>query len=209
MDYKSAKKLCDENMQQVEKAELKHFKNEQKEVTYLKNKLDEYVESSEFNSFVDRKIDENIESGILQNMELNEKGPLVILEDEVLSDVTAKIGNYIRDIAKNSIIKKIPITDRAIKLIEKKLSKRGFCRLESNSTTYWTASSYKLLRVASYSSTTMMVLGMIAIFSSVLSNRGFELILSGVLIAVFGFVIDEIVDPFYLKLDDRVEKLKK
>ncbi|MTE03637.1 MULTISPECIES: hypothetical protein [Lactobacillus] len=209
MDYKSAKKLCDENMQQVEKAELKHFENEQKQVVYLKNKIEEYIETSEFNSFVDRKIDENIESGILQNMELNEKGPLVILENEVLGDVTAKIGNYIRDIAKNSIIKTIPITDRAIKLIEKKLSKRGFCRLESNSTTYWTASSYKLLRVASYSSITMIVLGMLAMLSCDLTNSELELFLSCLLITFFGFVIAAIVDPFYSKLDDRAEKQKK
>lgn len=209
MDYKSAKKLCDENMQQVEKSKLKRFENEQKQVVYLKNKMEEYVETSNFNSFVDKMIDENIWSGILQNMELNEKGPLVILENEVLSDVTAKIGSYIRDIATDSSIKTIPITDRAIKLIEKKLSKRGFYRLESNSTTYWTASSYKLLRAASYSSTTMIVLGMIVFLSTALTNGRPELALSGILITFFGFVITAIEHPFYSKLDDRVEKLKK
>ncbi len=209
MDYKSAKKLCDENMQQIEKAKLKRFEDEQEQVIYLKSKMDEYVESPEFNSFVDRKIDENIGNGTLQNMELNEKGPLVILENEVLSDVIAKIGSYIRDIATDSSIKTIPITDRAIKLIEKKLSKRGFYRLESNSTTYWTASSYKLLRAASYSSTTMIVLGMIVFLSTALTNRRPELALSGMLITFFGFVITAIVHPFYSKLDDRVEKIKK
>ncbi len=209
MDYKSAKKLYDENMQQVEKAKLKRFEDEQEQVIYLKSKMDEYVESPEFNSFLDRKIDENIGNGTLQNMELNEKGPLVILENEVLSDVTAKIESYIREIAKNSSIKTIPMTDTAIDIIEEKLSRRGFCRLKSNETAYWTASTYKYLKAAYYSSCVMIVLGLVTMLSCALNNIGLEVILSFTPIIFFGFVIAAIVDRFYFKLDNKLMKLRK